>query len=71
MKLVSKCGKMFIDIPEDLDYDNKDVKRMVEDLQKSLDNISDSGYFLYPSDLSGDITLVRKQRSYLSCMLDN
>ena len=39
MKLVSKCGNMFIDMPDDLDYDNKDVKRMVEDLQEALDNI--------------------------------
>lgn len=55
MKLVSKCGKMFIDMPDNLDYDNKDVKRMVEDLQEALDNIMDKGYFLHPSDL-GNLT---------------
>ena len=56
MKIVSKCGKMFINIPDDLDYDNKDVKHMMEDLQKVLDNICESGYFIYPSDLSGNLT---------------
>lgn len=55
MKLVSKCGEMVIDIPEDLDYGNTDVKNMVEGLQKALDNIAESGYFLHPSDL-GNLT---------------
>lgn len=71
MKLVSKCGSMFIDMPEGLDYDDKDVKLMVEDLQETLDNISDSGYFLYLSDLSGSITLMKKPESCLSYMLKN
>lgn len=47
---------MFIDISEDLDYEDDNVKVMIEDLQKTLNNICESGYFLYPSDWEGGVT---------------
>lgn len=48
MKILNKSGEVVIDLPEDLDYTDKDVIYMVNTLQQGVDSLEEQGFLIKP-----------------------